>query len=197
MSESKLSLLERFPGDIASEAVIVGGEYRLEKLAYGYYLAAERLIKHRHGGAGEDLIFLPMMTLMRHAYELQLKGLIAQLNEIRRRLMLEDPPTKGVEELQKEFKSKLGHNLDKLVGRLKQELHSLLPDFELPLSFKELIGNLHSIDKTGTLFRYADTFPAREVSVDWVVLFEELTNEYFDLMGLSWYLDEAIDFSLH
>lgn len=183
--ESGYPLFRKFPHPSPIRAVHVRDVYDYHDLAEKYFLAARYLRDHAVPRRAENAIFLPTMTLLRQAYELQLKALIIQIKLTRAEFGLGSKETVPDNKLLAKLRKEFGHNLQRLVTEVQLECKAFDSDIEIPGNVISLIKELHLLDTAGTAFRYGDSFRRGTSKVDFLVLFEELADGFFDLQGVS------------
>jgi hypothetical protein len=173
-----LRLLQSVPGKVYSR-LIVRYPYQTDSdYAFYYHESANRLASTYTGKAIDDVILMPFLMLYRQAFELQLKGFIRHLASVRRRY--HEPTNLALhrEEINERLRSKLGHNLAKLLGELLKHYDALKLSEAFPESVKKLVLMMHEADGKRTAFRYGGLLPDSQDSADFPDLVEMFDKEF-------------------
>ena len=160
-----------------------------------YQHCADRLVKSHVGHAYDDEILMPVLTLYRQAYELQIKDLALCIGVHRRRL---GGSASNYSAAAMEFrigpgKNSFGHSLRRSFSWVTQELEQLsLSDEELPQELINAVELLHGIDPWGTKFRYPDPELSEPLNVDIRKLQSVLATGFNWLQAVYDHTDETL-----
>jgi hypothetical protein len=123
-------------------------------LALGFHRAAELLVEHWDTHGANDLLYVPIVYLHRHALELVLKQAIREAAACLRADGAADPDLAAPAIEAKLTSHALGHAL----GKLADELVILLARLNLerlPKETLDVLRSLHRADESGETFRYS------------------------------------------
>lgn len=141
-------------GDWRNNVVLPDGEND-NMAALGFAAAGEAVVDQWVAGGRNDLLFLPIVYLYRHAMELILKAGILQAAEL---LVVDGATDPRLSEpaVRKWLAEKAGHRLASLAARLDELLAQL--DLEaLPSATHDVLNAIHQLDPKGDTFRYTTT----------------------------------------
>lgn len=187
-TDNPIRLLASVPAK-ADRRQIVRYPYQTDRdYAVAYHESAQRLALTFKGQPIDDLILLPLLTLYRQAYELQLKNAIRSLVEVRTRYVEGPSPelTEAVTEVR--FKN-FGHNLHKLLNEVLLHYGTLKMPEPFSSGVTKVIQWLHEADKTGTAFRYSGRLPDTQESADFPDLIRLLDGQFKTLVAVTDYVE--------
>ena len=134
---------------------IVGGPSENDHvLALGFHRAAKLLVEHWDAHGANDLLYVPIVYLHRHALELVLKQAIREAAACLRADGAADPDLAAPAIEAKLTSRALGHAL----GKLADEFVTLLARLNLerlPKETLDVLRSLHRADESGETFRYS------------------------------------------
>lgn len=162
-------------------------------LAYAYAESAKRLASTRGGRPEDDLILLPYLQLMRHAYEVQMKALCQQFAAWTREGFGSEVLDEGqVDEqaLNKRLRREYRHDLDAVLRELQEQYAGMEPSESFPEVVAEVVRALHAADGSGTALRYTGSLGAEQESLD----FPRLVTWLEEGFGILEVLADPLDY---
>lgn len=173
-------------GDDWHRDTVVGGHLTELSYAVGYQAAAEALVEMALDARLQDLYFLPICYLYRHALELSLKDLIRQTDHL---VCLaaefgsidRDACGKASSRVDRLLRS---HNLKALLDELTERF-ALVGDQPIPDEVRSAVEDIDAFDPSAQTFRYPESTKGNPSFP---------TQEHYDLGYLHAALSGALEF---
>ncbi|UAV84857.1 hypothetical protein BV113_00630 [Glutamicibacter phage BIM BV-113] len=144
--------------------------------SFEYWEAAKRVHETYAGNPLDDTLIMPYLLLCRHSLELELKDLLIQTAEQRRRIGIAGPKDSS-EDVLKDLKTKYRHKLQSLFDRVMRDFNGFASGGENPPAhLRSMVALLNELDPTGESFRYPDSTLDDSFNLDFDALHNDMAE---------------------